>query len=115
MKTYLVNTIEQGGFSTIITLLDYRVQISRYLKTIKLSPQKQGKLLIDTLLCSGMNQYRFIETVLKEDGTIDLENYDYVVLENNLQEMANTIIKNEPLFLKSSVLPEKQVEKILQC
>jgi len=41
-------------------------------------PNETGKLLIDTLLCSGMNEYRFIETTLNEDGTINLDNYGYV-------------------------------------
>ena len=115
MKTYLVNTIERDGFSIIITLLDYRVQISRYLKNIRLSPRKkQGKLLIDTLLCSGMNEYRFIETVINDDGTINLETYDYIVPESDLQEIANTIVKNQPLFLINSVLSESQIKKILK-
>lgn len=52
MKPYLINSLEKGGFSSIITLLDYQTQISRCLKSIRMSPNKAEKLLIDTILCS---------------------------------------------------------------
>ena len=72
MKQYLINRLEQSDFGSIITLLDYKTQISRCLKSIRMFPNGAEKLLIDTLLCSGMNEYRFIETTLNEDGTIKL-------------------------------------------
>lgn len=49
MKPYLINSLKQGGFNFIVTLLDYQTQISRYLKSIKMSPNETGKLLIDTI------------------------------------------------------------------
>lgn len=114
MKLYLINNLKKDGFDAIITLLDYQTQISRCLKSIRMSPDKTRKLLIDTILCSGMNEYRFIETTLNEDGTINLNHYNYVNVDDDVLEKANGILKYQPAFLKNSVLPESQINKIAQ-
>ena len=112
--TILINSLKQGGFNSIITLLDYQTQISRSLKSIRMSPNETGKLLIDTILCSGMNEYRFIETTLNEDGTINLNQCKYVNVDNDVLEKANEIIKYQSVFLRNSVLSESQIKKIVQ-
>ncbi|MDO4772716.1 MAG: type II toxin-antitoxin system RnlB family antitoxin [Bacillota bacterium] len=114
MKQYLINELDQGGFHAIITLLDYQTQISRCLKSIKITSTQSEKLLVDTLLCSGMNEYRFIETTLNEDGTINLDQYKYVSVDSETLAKANDILKHQPLSLMNSVLPESQAKKILQ-
>lgn len=114
MELYLINSLEKDGFDAIITLLDYQTQISKCLKSIRMSPGKTRKLLIDTILCSGMNEYRFIETTLNEDGTINLNHYNYVNVDNDVLEKANEILKYQPVFLRNSVLPESQIKKIAQ-
>ena len=100
MKPYLINSLKKDGFDVIITLLDYETQISRCLKSIRMSPGETRKLLIDTILCSGMNEYRFIETTLNEDGTINLNHYNYVNVDNDVLEKANEIVKHQPVFFK---------------
>lgn len=112
MRSYLINTLEIDEFDIIITLLDYQTQISRCLKSIRISPSNGGKLLIDTVLCSGINEYRFIETTLNTDGTINLNQYKYVNVNNDVLEKANEIVKYQPIFLKNSVLPESQIKSI---
>lgn len=114
MKLYLINSLKKDGFDSIITLLDYQTQISEYLKSIKIFPNKTKKLLIDTVLCSGMNEYRFIETTLNKDGTINLNHYNYINVDNDILKKANEILKYQPTFLKNSVLSESQIEKIIQ-
>lgn len=113
MKKYVVNTLNKNGFDVIITLLDYQTDISRCLKTIHLSPDKTRNVLIDTVLCSGMNEYRFIETDLNEDGTINLNQYQYVTVTDDILKTANKILKHQPNALKNSVLPESQIQKII--
>lgn len=114
MEQYLINSLEKDGFDVIVTLLDYETQISRCLKSIRMSPDKTRKLLIDTILCSGMNEYRFIETTLNEDGTIDLNHYNYVNVNGDVLKKANEILKYQPAFLKKSVLTESQIKKMAQ-
>ena len=114
MKPYLINSLKKDGFVAIVTLLDYQTQISRCLKSISMSPSETEKLLIDPILCSGMNEYRFIETTLNEDGTINLNQCKYVSVNNDVLDKANEIIKQYPIFLKNSVLPKSQIKKIAQ-
>ncbi len=114
MKSYLINRIKKDGFDAIITLLDYETQISKCLKSITISPNETRKLLIDTILCSGMNEYRFIETTLNKEGKINLNQYKYVNVNSDVLKKANDIVKHQPLFLKNSVLSESQIKKILQ-
>ncbi len=49
-----------------------------------------------------------------EDGTINLNQYKYVSVDNNVLEKANEIVKYQSVFLRNSVLPESQIEKIVQ-
>ena len=114
MEQYLINSLKKDGFDAIVTLLDYETQISRCLKSIKMSPDKTRKLLIDTILCSGMNEYRFIEATLNKDGTIDSNHCNYVNVNDDVLKTANEILKYHPDFLKNSILPESQIEKIAQ-
>lgn len=114
MKSYLINCLDEYGYNAIITLLDCQSQVSRCLKSIKLPPNKIKKLLIDTVLCTGLNEYRFIETTLNHDGTINLNQYKYVNINTQIEKKANEIVKHHPVYLKNSVLPESQINKILQ-
>ena len=61
-----------------------------------------------------MNEYRFNETTLNEDGTINLNQCKYVSVNNDVLDKANEIIKQYPIFLKNSVLPKSQIKKIAQ-
>ncbi|HEY4534054.1 MAG TPA: type II toxin-antitoxin system RnlB family antitoxin, partial [Fusobacterium sp.] len=64
--------------------------------------------------CSGMNEYRFIETTLNEDGTINLNQYKYVSVDSDVLEKANEILKYQSVFLENSVLPKSQIGKIIR-
>lgn len=102
----VMNRLEENNYNVLITLLDYQSPVSRCLKSIKIYPRNVKKVLIDTVLCTGLNEYRFIEATLNNDGTINLNEYKYVNIEKNLEQKANEIIKNQPLYLKNSILPE---------
>lgn len=43
MKPYLINSLKKDGFDVIITLLDFQTQISRCLKSIRMSPDETKK------------------------------------------------------------------------
>ena len=114
MKQYLINDLRQDGIDYIITLLDYETQISKCLKSITVSPCRVGKVLIDTAICSGLNEYRFIETYLRKDGTLDLGECEYVSVRGDILKEANDILRCHPTFLRNSILPESQINKIAQ-
>lgn len=117
INQFPVNKSKKDGFSTIITLLDYETQISKALRYIKLSSEQINntkKVLIDNVLCAGMNQYRFIETNVNEDRTINIDDYKYIAVSDDTLEKANNILKSHPKYVKNSILTESQIEKLLQ-
>lgn len=114
MKEYLISEINTNKYKKLITLLDYQTQISKILNNINLPENKTDKVLVNTLICSGLNEYRFIEVSIKEDGKIDLDNYKYIEVEDELKEVANNIVRQYPIYLKNSVLPDSTIKEILK-
>lgn len=115
MRSYLINKLNTSEYSKIVTLLDYEIKISNYLKAIRLSPNmNKPKLLIDTALCSGLNEYRFIEVIVKDDGLIDLNSFKYVEVSKEVLKIANNILSKEPIALSRSILtlPQKKIFNI---
>ena len=113
MKKYVLNKLDTDSFDVLLTLLDYETMISDYLNTIRISSDNVNKILIDTALCSGLNQYRFIAAILMNDGTIDINNLQYVNVERHVLSVANEILQNEPLSLNNSILTKSQIDYIL--
>ena len=116
-NTLLDNVIKISNLSnneTLITLLDYNVHVSLYLKSIKCEEVKDGKILVDTVLCSGNNEYHFISFTVNKSGTLNLKSIRYVnVLDKTLNE-ANSVLKSYPVYVKNSVLPQVEIDKILK-
>ncbi|ERJ12738.1 type II toxin-antitoxin system RnlB family antitoxin [Haloplasma contractile] len=113
MKKYIVNKLYTNNLSTIITLLNYEIKISDYLKSIKISSSNnQEKILIDTALCAGMNKYRFIVTTLNDDGTINIDDFKYIEVDSNTLEIANEILRKEPLSINNSILTNSQINNL---
>lgn len=112
MKKYIINNLNIGNFNRIITLLDYEIKISQYLKSINLSSFIGEKLLIDTALCSGMGKYRFIAIGLNNDGTINRNNYKYIDVVSQISKIADEIIQQEPLSFNNSVLTIPQMNSL---
>lgn len=108
MKEFIINDLNDNKYSKIITLLDYEIRISDYLKSIKISSVRNVELLVDTALCSGINKYRFISVHLNTDGVIDLSDYKYVTVSNQIIEIANKIISTQKISIESSILTSKQ-------
>lgn len=118
MKTYLVNKLDIDSFRLIITLLDYETKISSCLKSINIPSFVGEKVLIDTALCSGMNEYRFISTTITNDGFINIGDYKYINVNSKILKIANEIICREPLHLNNSILTITQINslnKIIDC
>lgn len=114
MKGYIINNLNNEDFALIITLLDYETRISECLKSIKIPTFFDKKLLVDTVLCSGLNKYRFIDMTLNIDGTINTNDYKYIDVNNTILEKANEIICNEKISLNTSILTIPQKES-LRC
>lgn len=112
MRKYLINNLDIDNFSMIITLLDYETKISECLKSVRVSSFDSKELLVDTALCSGMNDYRFIATTLNNDGTININDYRYIDVNPLILEKANEIIRYEPISLNNSILTIPQINSL---
>ncbi|WP_279145982.1 MULTISPECIES: type II toxin-antitoxin system RnlB family antitoxin [Clostridium] len=112
MRKYLINTLNIDNFSLLITLLDYETEISKYLKSVKVLSFNSKKVLIDTALCSGMNDYRFIAATLNNDGTININDCSYTKVNPLILEKANGIIQHEPISLNNSILTTPQINAL---
>jgi hypothetical protein len=112
-RKYLITKLIKNYFDSIVTLLDYDTQMTNQLKKITILSKKNGKVLIDALLYSGLDQYRFIEMNIDENGKIITDKYNYVILDQALEKTANDIIKKHPIQLKNSILTQSQIDQIL--
>lgn len=114
MKCYTINEINNlSGFNFIVTLLDYKVRISHCLESIKIPSNHTGKILVDAAICSGDNEYRFIEANVNKNGSIDLSSYQYITVDSTILKLANNLLKCKQKNLRNSVLTERQIKKIL--
>lgn len=104
---FLVTILENSEFDILVTLLDYETSILEVFKYINL-PSTSGKIIIDTLLSQGMNKYRFLETDIA-----DLKgNAKYINVSDDVLNMANMIIKSQPVFLENSILTQSQIQAL---
>lgn len=112
MENFIITELKKD-YKVLITLLNYEVLISKCLKEIKLNDKTEQKILVDTLLCSGENEYRFIEIITK-NGIIDTEEYKYIEVDNNIKKIANDIIKTNKNAIENSILTKKQKRNLIK-
>lgn len=86
-RKYLITKLIKNYFDSIVTLLDYDTQMTNQLKKITILSKKNGKVLIDALLYSGLDQYRFIEMNIDENRKIIKDKYNYVILDQTLEKL----------------------------
>lgn len=104
---FLVTILENSEFDILITLLDYETSILDVFKYINL-PSTSGKIIIDTLLSQGMSTYRFLETDI-----VDLKgNARYINVSDDCLNIANMIIRSQPVFLENSILTQSQIQAL---
>lgn len=112
-EKFLITELKSDEYNTLITLLDYRVNVSFCLNSIKLESVEGGTVLVDMILCSGNNGYRFISFTLNKDGTLNLDSNKYVNVGDEVLEVANNVLKTVPMFVKNSILPKIEIDRIL--
>ena len=111
---FTINEINISNYNFIISILDYEVILSRILKDLKFTKHKGGKCIVDTMLKSGKNKYRFIELNILNSGCLDIDNIKYVNTNKELEEKANSILLNYKESIKHSVLTERQIDEFLK-
>ena len=112
MKKFIITELKRN-YKVLITLLNYDIPISKCLKEIKLNDKTEQKILVDSLLCSGENEYRFIEMATK-NGIIDTKEYKYIKVDNNIRKIANDIIKTNKNAVENSILTKNQKRSLIK-
>lgn len=112
MENFIITELKKD-YKVLITLLNYKVPISKCLKEIKLNDKTEQKILVDTLLCSGENEYRFIEIITK-NGIIDTKKYKYIEVDNNIKKIANDIVKTNENAIENSILTKEQKRNLIK-
>ena len=112
MKDFIITKLKKD-YKVLITLLNYEVPISKCLKKIKLDDKTEQKILVDSILCSGKNEYHFIEMTTK-NGIIDTKEYKYIEVDNNIEKLAVEIIKTNKNAVENSILTKEQKRNLIK-
>ncbi|WP_317317145.1 type II toxin-antitoxin system RnlB family antitoxin [Longibaculum muris] len=115
MKKLHVNMLCDSEFIAIITVFDYEILLSKYLKQITFEPSHDDnrRVLVDLALKSGIDQYRFVEFNVDRFGKIILSSNNYVQLNSSFENIANQFLKQEKDIVLHSILTENQKQQIL--
>lgn len=108
MCSYIVTHTINSEFDTIITLLDYRIEISSYLSMINVSKTNNNYVLIDTAFCSGISNYRFLKVPFTKKGNLNIEHYEYITPNEEIICISNKVISNNSDLFNKSIFNEQQ-------
>ena len=115
MEKLYVNNLNDSKYIALITVLDYEILISKYLKQLSFeaSPNKPEHVLVDLALKTGIDKYRFVEFDINESGKIDLNSHRYVSLNAFYEILANNFLKDKKEIVLNSILTDSQINQLL--
>lgn len=115
MEKLYVNTNNDSKYIALITVLDYEILVSKYLKLLSFeaSPNKPEHVLVDLALKTGIDKYRFVEFDINESGKIDLNSHRYVSLNTFYETLANNFLKDKKEIVLNSILTDSQINQLL--
>ena len=115
MEKLCVNTLNDSKYSALITVLDYEILVSKYLKQLsfKAYPNKPKHVLVDLALKTGIDKYRFVEFDINESGKIELDSYKYVSANTFYETLANNFLKDKKEIVLNSILTDLQINQLL--
>lgn len=115
MEKLYVNTINDSKYIALITVLDYEILVSKYLKQLsfEFNPNKPEHVLVDLALKTGIDKYRFVEFDINESGKIDLNSHRYVSLNSFYETLANNFLKDKKEIVSNSILTDSQINQLL--
>lgn len=108
MQKWIATDIADEQYAKIVTILHYTVPVSECIESIDIPKDKM--VLVDTIVCSGMSEYRWI----KLRPCKNKDNFEYIIPKQSLQKISNDILKqNRNQLIYNSILPASQVNDIL--
>lgn len=113
MKKYILEKIDENEYTYFIISLTYE-SILDYIEEIEkeLSVEKNyGIILIDQLLATGNNKYRFISCEY-QDGKIKLYTAKNVDCNQNIRKISSQALKDKYNLIENSILTKNQKQTI---
>ena len=116
MEKLYINTLNDSKYIALITVLDYEILVSEYLKLLsfEVSPNKPEHVLVDLALKTGIDKYRFVEFDINESGKIELDSYKCVSLNTFYEILANNFLKDRKEIVLNSNLTDSQKNQLLK-
>lgn len=114
MEKYSFHSIMNQEYFGIVTILDYEIRLNSYLSELVFPMDFKGKkALVDLALKSGINEYRFVEFDLDDNGKIILNSNSYIKVSEEVEKVANYLLQQRRDIVVNSFLPESQKKEIL--
>lgn len=114
MKYVIYNQLMNKDYLGIITILDYEISVRKSLEKLLVSTQNrtERKIIVDLALKVGINEYRFVEFDISDEGKILWKSNKYVTPCNDIVTCANSIITKKGDLLANSMLPNSVKETL---
>ncbi len=115
MEKLMFYQIIHETYIGIITILDYEIRLSNCLSELSFPSAEsiRKKVIVDLALKSGVNQYRFVEFDVDNDSKIILNSNKYMIPSNEIQNIANILLRKKKEIVLNSILPDSQKMEIL--
>ena len=114
MEKYLFHSIMNSEYLGIVTILDYEIRLSTYLSELVLPSCFKGKkALVDLALKSGLDEYRFVEFDVDDNGKIILNSNSYIKVSKDIEKAANFFLQQRRDIVINSFLTDSQKKEIL--
>lgn len=100
MEKYLFHSIMNSEYLGIVTILDYEIRLSTYLSELVLPSCFKGKkALVDLALKSGLDEYRFVEFDVDDNGKIILNSNSYIKVSKDIEKQQIVFYSREKILL----------------
>ena len=115
MEKFMFHQMNDTTYTGMITVLDYEISLKKCLAHISFSPEIGGKrkIIVDLALKCGMNQYRFVEFNINDDGKIIWNSNQYIMPNSNIVNLANIYLKEKNEVVTNSMLPRTKKNEVL--
>ena len=106
MEKVVYNPIMDKKYIGIVTVLDYETSVRKCLTSAQVDTRNriERKVIADLALKAGVNEYRFVEYDVTDDGEILLNSSKYVIPGKNIVRLANSFIRQNNEILANSML-----------
>lgn len=106
MDKVAYNPIIDTNYIGIVTVLDYETSVRKCLSSVLVDTQNriERKVIVDLALKTGVNEYRFVEYDITDDGKILWNSGKYVTPNKDIVKLANSFIQQKNDILVNSML-----------